>query len=192
MAQLPTSGPSKERSAADRILLTAHDLFYRDGIRATGIDRIIAEAGVTKVTFYRHYPAKSDLILAFLGYRHARWMTWFDEALERHGSTRGKGIAALVPALREWLTDPSYRGCAFINSVGELGHAQPAIVEIAREHKRAMVTVIATLLPAGPRRSRDAEAIGLAVDGAIVTAQFEATPAKALKGLDRLIAALSA
>jgi len=48
--------------ARERILLTAHELFYRDGIRATGIDRVIAESGVTKVTFYRHFPSKNDLI----------------------------------------------------------------------------------------------------------------------------------
>jgi AcrR family transcriptional regulator len=57
-------------SARDRILRTAHDLFYADGLRATGIDRVIAEAGVTKVTFYRHFPSKNDLILAYLNLRH--------------------------------------------------------------------------------------------------------------------------
>ena len=60
-------------SARDRILRTAHDLFYRDGIRATGIDRVIAESGVAKLTFYRHFPSKNDLIRAYLDYRHQRW-----------------------------------------------------------------------------------------------------------------------
>ncbi|WP_394700542.1 TetR/AcrR family transcriptional regulator [Thiomicrorhabdus sp.] len=68
--------------ARERILLTAHDLFYREGIRATGIDRLIREAGVTKVTFYRHFPSKNDLILAFLHYRHQRWMDWFASGAE--------------------------------------------------------------------------------------------------------------
>eukprot|EP01031_Cornospumella_fuschlensis_P009142 gene9142-11228_t len=54
--------------ARDRILVTAHDLFYRDGIRATGIDRIIAESGVAKLTFYRHFPSKDELVKAFLNY----------------------------------------------------------------------------------------------------------------------------
>ena len=73
-------------SARDRILGTAHDLFYRDGIRATGIDRLIAESGVTKVTFYRHFPSKNDLVRAFLDLRHARWMAWFVDALGRRGA----------------------------------------------------------------------------------------------------------
>ncbi|HFJ8955946.1 TPA: TetR/AcrR family transcriptional regulator, partial [Serratia liquefaciens] len=59
-----------------RILLTAHDLFYRDGVRATGIDRIISESGVAKVTFYRHFPSKNELIEAFLAYRHEQWLSW--------------------------------------------------------------------------------------------------------------------
>ena len=70
--------------ARDRLLHTAHALFYRDGIRATGIDRVIAESGVTKVTFYRHFPSKNDLICAYLEYRHTGWMAWFGDALQRH------------------------------------------------------------------------------------------------------------
>ncbi len=80
--------PDREMSARDRILQTAHDLFYRDGIRATGIDRIIAEAQVTKVTFYRHFPSKNALVGAYLDYRHALWMGWFADALHRHRRPR--------------------------------------------------------------------------------------------------------
>src|SRR5260221_4859801 len=98
-------------NARDRILHTAHRLFYAHGIRATGIDRVIAEAGVTKVTFYRHFPSKNALICAFLDYRHQRWMAWFIEALQRHGSaSQGRGLDALVPALAEWFPDGSFHG----------------------------------------------------------------------------------
>jgi AcrR family transcriptional regulator len=182
-----TTPPPKDRPAAERILATAHDLFYRDGIRATGIDRVIAESGVTKVTFYRHFPSKSDLIRAFLLHRHERWMAWFTDALQRHGA----GIGALVPALTEWLRDPGYRGCAFINSVSELGSAQPEVVEIARSHKRDMVKAIAALLPPSRQRCRDARAIGLAVDGAIVQAQWARTPDEALAGLRTCLALMT-
>lgn len=60
--------------ARQRVLLTAYRLFYRDGIRATGIDRVIAESGTTKATFYRHFPSKNDLVSAYLVHRHDRWM----------------------------------------------------------------------------------------------------------------------
>lgn len=175
-------------SARERILLTAHDLFYRDGIRATGIDRVIAESGVTKVTFYRHFPSKNDLILAFLDHRHQRWLSWFTQALQRHGDT----AKALVPALAEWFADADFRGCAFINSVAELGGSLPEVVEISRRHKQDMTELIAGLLPASRRRKADALAVALAVDGAIVRAQFDPDPADALASLERLLKALLA
>jgi AcrR family transcriptional regulator len=174
--------------ARERILLTAHDLFYREGIRATGIDRVIAEAGVTKVTFYRHFPSKNALICAFLEYRHERWMAWFIEALQRHGGvSQGKGLDALVPTLAEWFRDGRFRGCAFINSVGELGGTLSEVVKIGQRHKQEMMTVIASLLPASTQRKQDTEAIALAVDGAIVRAQFDETPDAALKALARVL-----
>ncbi|MED5622372.1 TetR/AcrR family transcriptional regulator [Ideonella sp. BN130291] len=172
--------------ARDRILLTAHDLFYREGIRATGIDRVIAASGVTKVTFYRHFPSKNELVLAYLEHRHQRWMAWFTDALQRHGAAR-KGLAALVPTLTEWLSDGHYRGCAFINAVGELGGALPDVVAVAQRHKADMAAAIEQLLSPSRQRPRDAALIAMAVDGAIVHAQIEATPEAALASLARLV-----
>lgn len=173
-------------SARDRILLTAHGLFYKEGIRATGIDRVIAEAGVTKVTFYRHFPSKNDLILAFLEYRHEHWMNWFSDALRRHG----QNLRALVPALAEWFGEPDFRGCAFINSVGELGGSLPEVVAVSRRHKDDMLATIAALLPASRQRRQLAQVIAMAVDGAIVRAQFDASPDVALKTLALLLRSL--
>ncbi|GGD65958.1 TetR/AcrR family transcriptional regulator [Caballeronia grimmiae] len=169
-----------------RILRTAHDLFYRDGIRATGIDRVIAESGVAKKTFYRYFASKDDLIVAFLEYRHDNWMTWFRDALARHGGT----LSALVPALAEWFSHETYRGCAFINSVVEVGGTLPQAVDIARRHKRDMTAAIRALMPASLTAKADAEALALAVDGAIVAAQFADSPADALKALARLVRAV--
>lgn len=173
-------------SARERILLTAHDLFYREGIRATGIDRVIAASGVTKVTFYRHFPSKNDLILAFLEYRHQRWMDWFTDALQR----KGKGLKALVPALAEWFGAEDFRGCVFINSVGELGSTLPEVVAISQRHKQDMLAAITALLPPSKQRDRDAQAIALAVDGAIIRAQFDQAPDAALQSLERILKSL--
>lgn len=167
-------------SARERILLTAHELFYREGIRATGVDRVIAESGVAKVTFYRHFPSKNDLIREFLEYRHQRWMAWFIDALQRHGG----GVKALPLALAEWFSDQSFRGCAFINSVGELGGIMPEVVEITRCHKQKMADVIASLLPPSRHRKQNAQALALAVDGAIIRAQYDQTPDAALSSLE--------
>lgn len=178
-------------SPRERILLAAHDLFYQGGLRATGIDRIIAESGVAKLTFYRCFPSKDELIRTFLDYRHERWMAWFVDALGRHGAAAGGGLAPLVPALAEWFTDPLFRGCAFINAVAELGATQPEVTQIVQNHKKDMEQVIAGLLPAGPGQQAAAGAAALAVDGAIVRAQMEGREA-ALAGLRLLLNALDA
>ncbi|UVH55961.1 TetR/AcrR family transcriptional regulator [Variovorax paradoxus] len=184
--------------ARERILLTAHDLFYADGIRATGIDRVIAASGVTKVTFYRHFPSKDDLVRAFLDHRHGRWMAWFIDALGRRGAQQRIGDAQalemLADVMAEWFADPVFRGCAFINSVVEVGTSVAGASDIAREHKREMVEVIAGLLPDGPQRMAIAQAAALGVDGAIVKAQMgdAALAREAVDDLRRLLQALTA
>lgn len=175
--------------ARERILVTAHELFYRDGIRATGIDRVILEAGVAKLTFYRHFPSKDDLVRNFLAYRHDRWLAWLVDALGRHGARPGGGLAPLAPAMGEWFADPAFRGCAFINAVAEVGGSLPDVVAIARRHKEEMAHVIAELLPPGKDRDAKARAAAVAVDGAIVRAQLEGGP-PALDSLRGLLAAL--
>lgn len=175
-------------SARERILRSAHDLFYLEGIRATGIDRVIAESGVTKVTLYRHYPSKNALILAFLDERHGRWMTWFDGALRRFGDD----AAALLPTLAEWFAHPQFRGCAFINAVAEIGPALPEAVERSRAHKRQMQARIAALLADDGGRDARALALAIAVDGAIVRAACDSASADALAGLRTLVEAIVA
>ncbi len=176
--------------ARERILHTAHDLFYRDGIRATGVDRLIAESGVAKLTFYRHFPSKDDLVRAFLDYRHERWMAWFVDALGRHGAAAPHaGLAPVAAAMAEWFATPQFRGCAFINSVAEVGGTLPDATAVSLRHKQDMVDVIASLLPAGSASRARAEAAALAVDGAIVRAQM-GDAASALAGLQRLLTAL--
>lgn len=179
-------------AARDRILLTAHDLFYGEGVRATGIDRVIAESGVTKVTFYRHFPSKNDLVRAFLDYRHERWMHWFVDALARHGASEGRVATPVVAAMREWFESEAFRGCAFINSVVELGGSLPDVLEISRRHKQSMVEAVAPYLSPASRRAGDAVAIAVAIDGAIIRAQYDETPKAALKALKKLLAVFDA
>ena len=184
--------------ARERILHTAHDLFYADGIRATGIDRVIAESGVTKVTFYRHFPSKDDLVRAFLDHRHGRWMAWFVDALGRRGAQQrianGQALLVLADVMAEWFADPVFRGCAFINAVVEVGASVAGAADIAREHKREMVEVIAGLLPDGPQRMAIAQAAALGIDGAIVKAQMgdAVLGREAVGDLRRLLEALVA
>jgi AcrR family transcriptional regulator len=176
----------KPSLARDRLLSTAHDLFYREGIRATGIDRLIKQAGVTKVTFYRHFISKNALIIAYLEYRHQRWMTWFIETMNRYDNKP----EALIDTLSEWFNEEHYRGCAFINSVGELGGVLPEVTTITICHKQEMTTFIMQLLPVSKQRKKKAEAIALAIDGAIIRAQYDQSPKIALQGLRIILKAI--
>ncbi|CAN7242102.1 TetR/AcrR family transcriptional regulator [Acidovorax sp. LjRoot66] len=179
----------KHLPARDRLLYTAHRLFYREGIRATGIDKVIAESGVTKVTFYRHFPSKNDLVCAYLEMRHALWMAWFADALARHGKA-GTGLVALAPALGEWFTREDFRGCAFINSVSELGDTVPEVNAIARRHKQDMTDLLAMLLPPSATQAQDAQALALVVEGAIVRVQLGEPVPAVLASVSRLLPAL--
>lgn len=175
--------------ARERILATAYRLFYREGIRATGIDKVIAEAGVTKVTFYRHFPSKDALILAFLDLRHRRWMDWFVDALDRHAAGSRRRVA-VVAAVEEWLTADSFRGCAFINSVNEIGGELPEVYAITARHKADMVAAIKATLPPGPNRARTAQALGVAIDGAVVQAQCQRDATPAVRALTTIASTL--
>lgn len=166
---LPAEPFNAEASARERILHRAHQLFYQHGIRATGVDKIIAAAGVTKVTFYRHFPAKNELVLAFLERRHQRWIHAFQQTLARE-SQRQAEIPALLAALESWFTQPDFRGCAFINAASELADTLPEAMTLVQQHKRAMCEVIKTYLPAGQKSK--AEVVAMLVDGAIVQVQM--------------------
>jgi AcrR family transcriptional regulator len=165
-------------SARDRILDTAKRLFYRDGFRATGIDRIIAESGVAKMSLYRHFASKDDLIAAFLDWRHDHWMAWFTAAVETR-LARHEGLAAVADVLGEWFGQDDFRGCAFINAVAETGATDdPRHFDQAVRHKRGLerylADVAARLGLATPEQA--AEEAMLCVGGMIVRAQMGPDP----------------
>ena len=174
----------------ERILHTAHALFYREGIRATGIDRIIGEAHVTKVTFYRQFPSKHDLVAAYLEHRHALWMQWFKGALADAPTDSDFPLQCVLQALQAWFEMPDYRGCAFINGVAEAEGLGPWVVEASLRHKRDMADAIAARLPSGPAYTALADAAAMAVDGAIVRVQMTKEPAPALAVLQGILRAL--
>jgi AcrR family transcriptional regulator len=113
-------------SARERILDTAYDLFSRHGIRAVGVDRIIATSGVAKMSLYRHFRSKEALVLAFLQEREKRWtMEWLHaEASGRADDGAGR-MLAIFDVFDEWFRQPDFEGCSFINVLlefGEVGH----------------------------------------------------------------------
>jgi AcrR family transcriptional regulator len=156
----------------ERIIETASRLFYQEGINATGIDRVVKESHVAKMSLYKHFSSKDQLILAYLQRRDLRWRTWFEAAVERLGHTPEEKILAIFDALDEWFHEADFRGCAFINATAEFSHTQHPVQEIASEHKRLICTYITDLArAAGIARAEElATQVCLLMDGAITTA----------------------
>lgn len=184
------AGNDTKISVRDKILLTAHDLFYSTGFRATGVDTLIKSSKVTKVTFYRHFPSKSLLILAYLRYRHEIWLSWFETTLRRHLDEGEMPSDAISATLYEWFISPEFHGCAFINASAEAKSEdiESEIKEICRNHKCETKNAIALLTKIADERV--VNEIMLLVDGAIIHAQMgmdSETVMNALKrGLEEL------
>ena len=169
------SKTQKTSSARKRILETAEKLFYSEGIRGVGIDRVIAEAGVAKMTLYNHFSSKDELILEVLKYREEQFESWLKQAMERNQSKGMSPLQAFFAAIRSWFKKADYRGCSFINATTELADAHHAASQFSTEHKqrfREMLTDI-IIKSEGPKAAAAAPAIHILVEGAIVTSVCE-------------------
>lgn len=167
---------TKTHDARRRILETAERLFYAEGVRAVGIDRIIAEAGVAKMSLYNHFPSKDDLILAVLEYREEKFDALFGNWLERHVSAGMDRLQAFFAALKDWFESPGFRGCMFINACAELADAEHAGSKFSAGHKQrfhAMLKRIVAQTAGAKAAETTAPALALLVEGAIVTAVME-------------------
>lgn len=164
-----------------QIVNASLELFYRDGIRATDINQVIARAGVSENSFYQNFHSKEDLVNAFLHKRHDIWFTWFETEVERRLAANGGGLEVIADVLQNWFEDPSFRGCAFINTVAEGGKFDSEPFAIAREHKEQLKQFIKKL--ATGMRLQEPELVAaaglLVVEGAIVRAQMTCDPKEA-------------
>ena len=162
--------------ARQRILETAERLFYAEGVRAVGIDRIIAEAEVAKMTLYNHFPSKDDLILAVLQYRETQVEEMFAKAIERHVRKGMNKLNAFFAALKDWFKSTGFRGCSFINARVELADANHPASKFSACHKErfhAMLKVIVTETTGAKAAESLTPAIALIVEGAIIMAVME-------------------
>lgn len=107
------------KPARERIFAVAKDLFYRLGIRAVGVEAIVAAAGATKMSLYRSFPSKDDLVVAYLRDRDELYWQWWDRVLARHPGEPRQQIRALFKSVAGKTTRPDYRGCPFTNAATE-------------------------------------------------------------------------
>ena len=157
----------------DRVIEAASRLFYAEGIRAVGVDRIAAEANVSKMTLYRHFAAKDDLVVAVLERRDepARAML---TAAAKAGETPRDRLLGPFRLLERWFTGEGFRGCPFMNASLELADPGHPARAVARRHKNATRDEFAALARDAAVAEPDGLADELAVifDGAIAQAQM--------------------
>jgi AcrR family transcriptional regulator len=130
---------------ADRVLRAASELFYREGIRAVGVEAVAAEAGVTKKTLYDNFGSKNELVAAYLRGRDARWRDWLVEVVERRGGSAKERLLSTFDALEEWIERGNTRGCGFVNAVVELREDDHLAREVVMEQKRWLRGYLAKL-----------------------------------------------
>jgi AcrR family transcriptional regulator len=159
-------------SPAMRLVLTATRLFNENSIHATGIDRIIAEAGVARRTLYNQFGSKEGLIRAVMQRESKAWFEWLDSELPRvDEQDPRRRIVAFFALLGKWFSRSDFKGCSFINAVGE--HPLDNCVRpIAKAHRQANFEYIRRLLDGSKISDLDklADQIAILADGATVTA----------------------
>ncbi|WP_411033679.1 TetR/AcrR family transcriptional regulator [Shinella sp. BYT-45] len=129
---------------SDQILAVAGALFYTEGIRAVGIDRIVDEAKIAKATLYRHFPSKDHLVAAYLSQRHERVLRSLLDVTTTALPPRDQ-IALIFERLFEKADSPEFRGCAFALAVAEHGDSE-RVVTVARRHKSAVRDIFRTII----------------------------------------------
>ncbi|MDR7276997.1 TetR/AcrR family transcriptional regulator [Catenuloplanes atrovinosus] len=128
-----------------RLLTTATRIFYAEGIHAVGVDRITAEAKVTRATFYRHFPSKEDLVLAYLRAVHQLERDRFDAAVAGNASP-GDALLGIADAIAESIRTPGFRGCAFLNAAAEYPAADHPVHREIITHRQWFLETITALL----------------------------------------------
>jgi AcrR family transcriptional regulator len=187
------SEAEQKKPARQRLLDTASEMFYRDGIRAVGIDAIIARSGVAKMSLYRNFASKDALVTAWLEDRNAFfWRRWDNAEASRAGDPRGQ-LEAVLDMVAATASHPKWRGCPFLNTATEFpepGHPARAVI---LAHKRDVRERLRALAAAANARDPDllAQQLQLLIDGAYAIGQSlgPSGPAKTVGSAGRALIA---
>ena len=158
----------KTTDTRDKILKTAEQLIYQNGIHAMGMDLLVKTSGVARKSIYRHFANKEDVASAALTERDERWMQWFRSESDK-GETPQERILNMFTALTSWFESDGFRGCAFINTAGEVGDPEDPVRQIAKMHKQKLLDYVLEL--AGQLNVENPEALAkqllILLEGAI-------------------------
>ncbi len=167
----PESAPSASPKR-DHLLSTAWRLFYRDGYRSVGIDALLAEADLAKMTLYNHFSSKDELIVAVIERRSAEVLAGLVDAVAAAGRSPERRLLAVFDWLKELFGNRDFNGCAFIRALSEFPEPGHSIHRAAWAHKQAVRKMLVGL--AAEAGAKDpaalADALRLLIDGALVAA----------------------
>jgi len=159
----------------ERILQAASELFYSQGIKATGVEAVVKLAGTNKMTLYKYFPSKDDLVLAFLRKRDEDFRAWFVEQVNSRAEQPKDKLLAIFDVIGEWLEIPEFRGCAFINAAAEFPVEGNPVHQVSAEFydqfRSYMRDLAAQCGIAAPENL--ALQLSLLVEGAIVSEQMK-------------------
>ena len=159
----------------DELIGKAFKAFYTHGFHATGMDRLVAETGISKTSMYKHFRSKEELILAALQLRDAQFRDWLFRRMAELGKTPREQLLSMFDALGEWCRDPGFRGCFFVKAVAEYQDPDHPIHVQAAAHKLLLLEGLSELAASAGAGDPAALARQLLIlkEGAIVAAQVE-------------------
>jgi AcrR family transcriptional regulator len=141
----------------ERISRAAYELFSRDGTRAVGVDAVIARAGAAKMTLYRNFASKDDLILDFLVRRERVWTReWLQAEVKHRGRTPAQQLLAIFDVFGEWFAGPDFDGCSFLTTMVETPDTASPVYRAAVEHLANIRTFLRELAAAAGIDDTDA------------------------------------
>ena len=170
-----------DASVRERLLATACDLFYAEGIQAVGVQRVIEEADAAKASLYAHFPSKDDLVAAYLDRLSEQVQHRFEVRIAQASSDPRAKVLAYFDFLREWSCTAGFRGCPFNNARSELPAGDhPANVAIEKHRIWLKGSLHGHVVATGfPRPDQLTEALMVLLDGAMATSQLDHDPAAA-------------
>jgi AcrR family transcriptional regulator len=122
-------------SGRERLSRAAYELFSREGVKSVGVDAVIARAGTAKMTLYRNFPSKDDLILDFLHRREQLWTReWLETESSRRGETPRDQLLAIFDVFSEWFSQPDFEGCSFLTTMIEINDREHPVHQAAVVH----------------------------------------------------------
>jgi AcrR family transcriptional regulator len=187
IADLP---PAKSSAARERLLDTAARIFYAEGINTVGVNRIVEEADVTLATFYRHFPSKQHLVLAYLQRVHDDYAARAAAAQEA-ADEPGDVLTSIGANITAQLLEPGYRGCPFINAASEFEDPDGPVLRAVLAHRAWFYALVRDAFAAAGHTEPDLAARHYVMlrDGA-TTAGHLGDPSQARETFERAVAGL--